>query len=171
MIVGGFQLDHVCLQTFVSVELGCIIWSNVTFIDMTDGHELNGKVPLVYNHARLQKDLVNCLEKNWPLGSRLWYLTVNLSLSHWDPGSCGVLDCIDSWSLHPYLLYPIFLKYPHENEIFCSQTVFMRPLPPPPPWIAKDKVVQTAPLRSWRSRKYSINKGKQFGDSNISCIF
>ena len=57
MTVGGFQLDHVCLQTFVSVELGCIIWSIVTFIDMTDGNELNGKVPLVYNHARLQKNL------------------------------------------------------------------------------------------------------------------
>ena len=25
-----------------------------------------------------------------------------LSLSHWYPGSGVVLDCIDSWSLHPY---------------------------------------------------------------------
>ena len=32
--------------------------------------------------------------------------TVNLSLSHWYPGSGVVLDCIDSWSLHPYLLSP-----------------------------------------------------------------
>ena len=31
--------------------------------------------------------------------------TVSLSLSHWYPGSGVVLDCIDSWSLHPYLLY------------------------------------------------------------------
>ena len=30
--------------------------------------------------------------------------TVSLSLSHWYPGSDVVLDCIDSWSLHPYLL-------------------------------------------------------------------
>ena len=30
---------------------------------------------------------------------------VSLSLSHWYPGSGVVLDCIDSWSLHPYLLY------------------------------------------------------------------
>ena len=30
--------------------------------------------------------------------------TVSLSLSHWYPGSGVVLDCIDSWSLHPYLL-------------------------------------------------------------------
>ena len=32
--------------------------------------------------------------------------TVSLSLSHWYPGSGVVLDCIDSWSLHPYLLKP-----------------------------------------------------------------
>ena len=31
--------------------------------------------------------------------------TVSLSLSHWYPGSGVVLNCIDSWSLHPYLLY------------------------------------------------------------------
>ena len=30
------------------------------------------------------------------LGSGLWCLTVNLSLSHWYPGSGVVLDCIDS---------------------------------------------------------------------------
>ena len=30
--------------------------------------------------------------------------TVSLSLSHWYPGSGVVLYCIDSWSLHPYLL-------------------------------------------------------------------
>ena len=35
----------------------------------------------------------------------LWCLTVSLSLSHCYPGSGVVLDCIDSWSLHPYLLY------------------------------------------------------------------
>ena len=32
---------------------------------------------------------------------------VSLSLSHWYPGSGVVLDCIDSWSLHPYLLQQI----------------------------------------------------------------
>ena len=31
--------------------------------------------------------------------------TVSLSLSHWYPGSGVVLNCIDSRSLHPYLLY------------------------------------------------------------------
>ena len=29
---------------------------------------------------------------------------MSLSLSHWYPGSGVVLDCIDSRSLHPYLL-------------------------------------------------------------------
>ena len=29
--------------------------------------------------------------------------SVSLSLSHWYPGSGVVLDCIDSWSLQPYL--------------------------------------------------------------------
>ena len=44
------------------------------------------------------------LEKGWPLDFRLWCITVSLSLSHWYPGSGVVLDCIYSWSLHPYLL-------------------------------------------------------------------
>ena len=44
------------------------------------------------------------LGKGWPLGSCLWCLTVSLSLSHWYPGSGVVLDCIDSWSLHPYFV-------------------------------------------------------------------
>ena len=43
---------------------------------------------------------------------------VSLSLSHWYPGSSVVLDCIDSWSLHPYLLCTgssesIPVKMPH----------------------------------------------------------
>ena len=29
---------------------------------------------------------------------------LSLSVSHWFPGSGVVLECIDSWSLHPYLL-------------------------------------------------------------------
>ena len=31
--------------------------------------------------------------------------SVSFSLSHWYPGSGVVLDCIDSWSLHHYLLW------------------------------------------------------------------
>ena len=50
------------------------------------------------------------LGKGWPLDSRLWCLTVSLSLSHRYPGSSVVLDCIDSWSLHPYLLYTTRLE-------------------------------------------------------------
>ena len=36
------------------------------------------------------------LVKGLPLGSRLWCLTVTLSLSHWYPGSGLVFDCNDS---------------------------------------------------------------------------
>ena len=50
------------------------------------------------------------LGKGWPLGSRLWCLTVSLSLSHWYPGSGVILDCIDSWSLHPYLLLLCYIS-------------------------------------------------------------
>ena len=45
------------------------------------------------------------LRKGWPLGSRLWCLTMSLLLFNWYPRSGVVLDCIDSWSLHPYLLW------------------------------------------------------------------
>ena len=36
--------------------------------------------------------------------------SVSLSLSHWYPGSGVVLDCIDSRSLHHYLLLCAFFK-------------------------------------------------------------
>ena len=58
----------------------------------------------VFVHVCLYVLCGHLLGKGWPLGSRLWCLTVSLSLSHWYPGSGMVLDCIDSWSLHPYLL-------------------------------------------------------------------
>ena len=58
------------------------------------------------------------LGKGWPLFSRLWCLIVSLSLSHWYPVSVMVLDCIESWSLHPYLF---FLKAIRSNVYF---TVF-----------------------------------------------
>ena len=51
------------------------------------------------------------LGKGWPLGSRLWYITVRLSLSHWYPVSGVVLDCIDS--LHLYLLFLTIAIYHH----------------------------------------------------------
>ena len=49
------------------------------------------------------------LGKGWPLDSSLWCLSVSLSLFHWYPGSGVVLDCIDSQSLHSYLLF--YLQY------------------------------------------------------------
>ena len=36
------------------------------------------------------------MRKDCPFGSRLWCLTVSLSLSHWYPGSGVVLSCTDS---------------------------------------------------------------------------
>ena len=62
------------------------------------------------------------LGKGWPLGTRLWCLTVSLSLSHGYPGSGVVLHCVDSWSLHPYLLRgcegwsaPLLLAHPEDK--------------------------------------------------------
>ena len=49
------------------------------------------------------------------LTSCLWCLTVNLSLSHWYPESGVALDCIDSWSLHPYLLWKI-IQYANTSK-------------------------------------------------------
>ena len=70
------------------------------------------------------------LEKGWSLGSRLWCLTMCLSLSHWYPGSGVLLDCIDSWSLHPYL--PIFKVHSRDfsnmmrmREIMTSKDTFL----------------------------------------------
>ena len=41
---------------------------------------------------------------------------VSLLLSHWYPGSGVVLDCIDSWSLHPYLLWCYFSRHRHFHQ-------------------------------------------------------
>ena len=46
--------------------------------------------------------------------------TVSLSLSHWYHGSGVVLDCIDSWSLHPY-----FDKhYAYEGHLWLDNIYF-----------------------------------------------
>ena len=52
-----------------------------------------------FTHVCLLISCGHLMGKGWPLGSGLWYLIMNLSLSHWYPGSDVVLDCIDSWSL------------------------------------------------------------------------
>ena len=40
--------------------------------------------------------VITCWERADLLESRLWCITVSLSLSHWCPGSGVILDCIDS---------------------------------------------------------------------------
>ena len=50
--------------------------------------------------------VVTCWER-----ADLLALVCGLLLSHWYPGSGVVLDCIDSWSLHPYLEYEYFPAY------------------------------------------------------------
>ena len=47
---------------------------------------------------------------------------VSVSLSNWYPGSGVVLDCIDSWSLQPYLLY---LKRIIVFGVFSVSTITM----------------------------------------------
>ena len=65
------------------------------------------------------------LGKGWPLGSCFWCLTVSLSLSHWYPGSGVVLDCIDSWSLHPYLLcYKLIrISFLHIHDVLTNRLI------------------------------------------------
>ena len=48
--------------------------------------------------------------------------SVSLSLSHWYPGSGVVLDCIDSWSLHHYLL----LKSSRKSHILRKFVILLR---------------------------------------------
>ena len=59
------------------------------------------------------------LGKGGPLDSRLWCLFVKLSLSNWYPGSGVVLDCIDSWSLSPFLLWWFPLWNGSHNQQGC----------------------------------------------------
>ena len=50
--------------------------------------------------------------------------SVSLSLSHWYPGSCVVLDCIDSLSLHHYLLLLIVFTF-YVNMLICLSCCVM----------------------------------------------
>ena len=79
-----FFVDHLCYFCLVFVMLSCVC------LLMSCGHLLG---------------------KDWPLGSRLWCLIVNLSLPHWYPGPGVVLDCIDSWSLPSFLLLQVTSWY------------------------------------------------------------
>ena len=64
------------------------------------------------------------LGKGCPLGSRLWSLIVNLSLSHWYPGSGVVLDFIDSWSLPSFLLLTIFHSFQSFDVFSLDRNLF-----------------------------------------------
>ena len=68
-------------------------------------------------HVCLYVPCGHLLGKGWPLDSRLWCLNVSLSLSHLYPWSGVVLDCVDSWSLHPYLLLFTWVIINHLNII------------------------------------------------------
>ena len=86
----------ILLCTMTKIFAGLLLWIFYVFVLSC--------VCYVFVHVCLYVLCGHLLGKSWPLGSRLWRLTVSLSLSHWFPGSGVVLDCIDSWSLHPYLL-------------------------------------------------------------------
>ena len=88
----GYFLPHCCSTSSNAVLLLWIIYViSVLFC-------------YAFMHAPLLVPCGHLLGKGWSLGSRLWCLIVTLSLSHWYPGSGVVLDCIDSWSLPPFLL-------------------------------------------------------------------
>ena len=72
------------------------------------------------------------LGKGWPLGSRLWCL---LWVCHFPIGILGqagvVLDCIDSWSLQPYLLWATKASGNFVDFIFhevYNLTSFLKPV-------------------------------------------
>ena len=56
------------------------------------------------------------LRKGCPLGSRLWCLTVNLSLSHWYPGLGVVLDL----SIPDLCTLTYFVTFPLVSWVRCG---------------------------------------------------
>ena len=96
------------------------------------------------------------LGKGRPLGSCSWCITVSLSLSHWYPGSGVVLDCIDSWSLHPYLLrLPTMYDFAVEDYLYqptCKKVsigVLVN--------IENQKMIEDVPPTNCVSRKLPFN--------------
>ena len=67
--------------------------------------------------------------------------TVSLLLSHWYPGSGVVLDCIDSWSLHPYLLWKNVFKSDEKWYIHNVEIVLV---------IVSDKSIARNILQIWK---------------------
>ena len=84
------QSSVICLP--ITYKRQQIIDRDVTFVDI-----FFSVLCLLCLCARLF--IVSCghlIGKSRPLGSRLWCITVILSLSNWHPGSGVVLVCIDS---------------------------------------------------------------------------
>ena len=71
---------------FVFVIFYVLLWIFYVFLSC---------VCYAFVRVRLFVPLSHLLGKGLPLGSRLWCITVSLSLSNWYPGSDVVLDCID----------------------------------------------------------------------------
>ena len=70
------------------------------------------------------------LGKGRPLGSRLWCITVSLSLSHWYPGPGVVLDRIDSSSLYvPLLTLTWLLRATSSNGVSLGPMTSRNPNP------------------------------------------
>ena len=67
------------------------------------------------------------LGTGWPLGFCLWCITVSLSPSKRYPVSGVVLDCINSWSLHPYLLWNQFWSF-WEWPFYTGFTIIELPI-------------------------------------------
>ena len=62
------------------------------------------------------------LGKGCSFGSRLWCITVSLSLSHWYPGSGVVLDCIRIPDLCTLTYFKIQCRYIHGSRVGAGGT-------------------------------------------------
>ena len=107
----------------VKIRKSALVWmSKYDFNCQNTIFRLSSNVKIGFWHARLfvcACFVVTCWERAW---LSIVVSTVSLSLSHWYPGSGVVLDCIDSWSLHPYLLW--MSKYDMRSDIECQNSIF-----------------------------------------------
>ena len=84
--------------------------------------------------------------------------SVSLSLSHWYPGSGVVLDCIDSWSLHHYLLFFNHGRKQNEPWSDCSLGLLLRSS------LIRVHIVCNFSYRSIFSRWHLSLKGRKSGN-------